>query len=78
MRIGGPTEIKANENRIAVVPAGVEALVSDGHEVAVQNEHAGSTSSFMVSVSPTANASKNLSTSCTLLSPLMLCLYPLF
>ncbi|MCA9317004.1 MAG: alanine dehydrogenase [Planctomycetes bacterium] len=36
MRIGVPTEIKANENRIAIVPAGVEALVTDGHEVFVQ------------------------------------------
>ncbi len=36
MRIGVPTEIKANENRVAVVPAGVEALVTDGHQVFVQ------------------------------------------
>ncbi|MGE0193947.1 MAG: alanine dehydrogenase [Planctomycetota bacterium] len=36
MRIGVPTEIKANENRIAMVPAGVEALVTDGHEVFVE------------------------------------------
>ena len=36
MRIGVPTEIKANENRIAMVPGGVHALVGDGHEVLVQ------------------------------------------
>ena len=36
MRIGVPTEIKANENRIAMVPGGVHALVQDGHEVFVQ------------------------------------------
>ncbi len=36
MRIGIPTEIKANEHRIAVVPGGVQALVADGHEVLVQ------------------------------------------
>ncbi len=36
MRIGVPTEIKANENRVAIVPGGVEALVADGHEVYVQ------------------------------------------
>jgi alanine dehydrogenase len=36
MRIGVPTEIKAYENRVAVVPAGVHALVQDGHEVFVQ------------------------------------------
>jgi alanine dehydrogenase len=37
MRIGVPTEIKSNENRIAIVPAGVEALVRDGHKVFVQS-----------------------------------------
>lgn len=36
MRIGVPTEIKANENRISMVPAGVQQLVEDGHEVVVQ------------------------------------------
>ena len=38
MRIGVPTEIKANENRIAVVPAGIEALVAAGHELFVQRD----------------------------------------
>ena len=36
MKIGVPTEIKANENRVAIVPGGVQALVGDGHEVFVQ------------------------------------------
>jgi alanine dehydrogenase len=36
MKIGVPTEIKANENRVAIVPGGVAALVGDGHEVLVQ------------------------------------------
>ena len=36
MRIGVPKEIKANENRIALVPAGVEAFVSAGHTVLVE------------------------------------------
>ncbi len=45
MIIGVPTEIKANENRIALVPAGAEALVFDGHEVLVQ-EGAGLGSGF--------------------------------
>jgi alanine dehydrogenase len=36
MRIGVPTEIKANEGRVAMVPGGVQALVADGHEVLVQ------------------------------------------
>src|SRR5687767_5749223 len=36
MRIGVPKEIKTNENRIALVPAGAEALVSAGHTVVVE------------------------------------------
>lgn len=37
MRIGIPTEIKNNENRVAITPAGVDALVARGHEVLVQS-----------------------------------------
>jgi alanine dehydrogenase len=37
MKIGVPKEIKTNENRIAVVPAGVEAFVSAGHQVFVEH-----------------------------------------
>ncbi|HEU4564268.1 MAG TPA: alanine dehydrogenase [Gemmatimonadaceae bacterium] len=36
MRIGVPREIKTNENRIALVPAGAEALVANGHEVFIE------------------------------------------
>jgi alanine dehydrogenase len=36
MRIGVPKEIKANENRVAIVPAGVHALVGDGHRVLIE------------------------------------------
>ncbi|MBI4421101.1 MAG: alanine dehydrogenase [Gemmatimonadetes bacterium] len=36
MIIGVPKEIKANENRVALVPAGAEMLVADGHEVLVE------------------------------------------
>lgn len=36
MKIGVPTEIKNNEFRVAITPAGVHALTSHGHEVAVQ------------------------------------------
>ena len=36
MRIGVPKEIKTNENRIAVVPAGAEAMVAAGHQVAIE------------------------------------------
>ena len=36
MKIGVPKEIKTNENRIALVPAGAEALVAAGHDVMIQ------------------------------------------
>ncbi|HEX5364685.1 MAG TPA: alanine dehydrogenase [Gallionella sp.] len=36
MKIGIPKEIKPNENRVSVVPSGVEALVSAGHQVIVE------------------------------------------
>lgn len=36
MRVGVPTEIKNNENRVAITPAGVDALVARGHTVHVQ------------------------------------------
>ena len=36
MKIGVPKEIKTNENRVALVPAGAEALISAGHEVLVE------------------------------------------
>ena len=36
MKIGIPKEIKTNENRVALVPAGVGALVSAGHIVIVE------------------------------------------
>jgi len=45
MKIGVPKEIKTNENRIALVPAGAEALVAAGHDVAVQ-QSAGDGSGF--------------------------------
>ena len=37
MRIGIPAEIKNNENRVAMTPPGVDALVRRGHEVVVQS-----------------------------------------
>jgi alanine dehydrogenase len=36
MRIGVPKEIKTNENRVALAPAGAEALVGAGHTVVVE------------------------------------------
>ncbi|MEK3935447.1 alanine dehydrogenase [Sporosarcina sp. FSL W7-1349] len=45
MRIGVPKEIKNNENRVAMTPAGVLTLQSAGHEVVIQTG-AGLGSSF--------------------------------
>jgi alanine dehydrogenase len=45
MLIGVPKEIKTNENRVALVPAGTEALVAAGHQVFVE-EGAGVGSGF--------------------------------
>src|ERR687884_266040 len=36
MRIGVPKEIKTNENRIALVPGGAEALIAAGHAVLIE------------------------------------------
>jgi alanine dehydrogenase len=36
MIIGVPKEIKTNENRVALVPAGTELLVAAGHTVLVE------------------------------------------
>ena len=36
MRIGIPTEIKADEHRVAITPSGVAAFVARGHEVAIE------------------------------------------
>ena len=36
MKIGVPKEIKTNENRIALVPAGAETMVSAGHSVLIE------------------------------------------
>lgn len=36
MKIGVPKEIKTNENRVALVPAGAEALVAAGHSVLIE------------------------------------------
>jgi alanine dehydrogenase len=45
MKIGVPKEIKTNENRIALVPAGAEALVAAGHSVMIE-QGAGEGSGF--------------------------------
>ena len=45
MLIGVPKEIKTNENRIALVPAGAESLVASGHDVLIE-QGAGEGSGF--------------------------------
>ena len=45
MKIGTPKEIKNNENRVGLTPAGVAALVKQGHIVYIQ-ESAGVNSGF--------------------------------
>lgn len=45
MRIGVPKEIKANENRVALIPAGVEILRTYGHKVIIE-KNAGVGSGF--------------------------------
>ncbi len=45
MKIGVPSEVKNNENRVAMTPAGVVSLVTNGHEVYIQSG-AGLGSSF--------------------------------
>jgi alanine dehydrogenase len=37
MRVGAPTEVKRDEYRVALTPAGVRELVDAGHEVVVQS-----------------------------------------
>lgn len=46
MRIGCPKEIKPQEGRVGLTPAGVDALVRAGHEVYVE-QNAGKESGFM-------------------------------
>lgn len=45
MKIGVPKEIKNNENRVAMTPAGVVTLTNAGHEVFIETG-AGLGSSF--------------------------------
>ncbi|MGH7523842.1 MAG: alanine dehydrogenase [Gemmatimonadales bacterium] len=55
MLIGGPREIKTNENRVGLVPAGVEALARAGHQVLVET-NAGVGSGFADEAYVTAGA----------------------
>jgi alanine dehydrogenase len=40
MRIGVPREIKEDENRVGLLPSGVEALAAAGHEILVESQAA--------------------------------------
>lgn len=55
MKIGIPKEIKNNENRVGMTPAGVAELVAHGHEVYVQHT-AGEGSGFSDGMYETAGA----------------------
>ncbi|SNZ17545.1 alanine dehydrogenase [Terribacillus aidingensis] len=55
MRIGIPREVKNNENRVAITPAGVVSFINAGHEVLVEKE-AGSGSGFTNEAFLTAGA----------------------
>jgi alanine dehydrogenase len=55
MIIGVPREIKTNENRVALVPGGAEALVQAGHQVVVETT-AGDGSGFQDEAYVTAGA----------------------
>ena len=56
MLIGVPKEIKTNENRVALVPAGAEAMVAAGHQVLVE-KGAGEGSGFPDELYANAGAS---------------------
>ena len=45
MLIGVPKEIKANENRVALLPVGASTLIKNGHKVVVET-NAGAGSGF--------------------------------
>src|ERR1700734_3901625 len=55
MKIGVPREVKNNEYRVAITPAGVHELVRGGHDVVIERE-AGVGSSIPDEDFPTAGA----------------------
>ena len=59
MKIGIPKEIKTNENRVALVPAGAASLVASGHTVLMEKgagEGSGFPDSAYASVGATIGA----------------------
>ena len=67
MRIGVPTEIKPDEYRVALTPAGARELIQRGHEVVIETG-AGEGSAFPDSAAPSSAASTVLSRNCSLVS----------
>ena len=55
MIVGVPKEIKNNENRVAITPAGVEAMIKAGHTVVIE-DNAGMGSGFSNEAYQTAGA----------------------
>jgi alanine dehydrogenase len=64
MKIGVPKEIKTNENRVGLVPAGVHVLVGEGHTVMVETG-AGLGSGFSDNMSVTGGAAFGASADAT-------------
>lgn len=64
MRVGIPTEIKNNEFRVAITPAGVHSLASHGHEVLVQAGAGLGSGSRTTSTKTPAQRSSTTSTRC--------------
>ena len=48
MIVGLPREIKDNENRVGMVPAGVKALTSAGHTVYVEHDAGAGSGRFLL------------------------------
>ncbi len=64
MIIGVPKEIKIAENRIALVPAGAEALVAQGHTVLIEGGAGLGVGSQTTSTSRSEGPSFPTSTTC--------------
>jgi len=52
MKIGIPKEIKPQEARVGLTPAGAQALIREGHEVNIQTQAASTGALVRVQISP--------------------------
>ena len=64
MKVGIPKEIKNNENRVGMTPAGVAELARRGHEVSVQHTAGEGSGSRMTSMWLPVRGSSRRSRSC--------------